>query len=114
MVEWVGLVAFSFQFLLGLAAVFAEEVGDFTIGRIYWCLATSTFYIHICTFGNKQFGDFLVIVQSRKMQRSPFTPTLRIHIHSSSQVLLDCFNISRHSSNTNVACCTTFTAVSAE
>ena len=28
-VEWVGLVASSFQFLLGLAAVFAEEVGDF-------------------------------------------------------------------------------------
>ena len=28
MVEWVGLVASGFQFLLGLAAVFAEEVGD--------------------------------------------------------------------------------------
>ena len=27
-VERVGLVAFSFQFLLGLAAVFAEEVGE--------------------------------------------------------------------------------------
>ena len=27
-VEWVGLVASGFQFLLGLAAVFAEEVGD--------------------------------------------------------------------------------------
>ena len=28
-VEWVGLVASSFQFPLGLAAVFAEEVGGF-------------------------------------------------------------------------------------
>ena len=28
-VEWVGLVASGFQFLLGLAAVFAEEVGGF-------------------------------------------------------------------------------------
>ena len=28
-VEWVGLVVSGFQFLLGLAAVFAEEVGDF-------------------------------------------------------------------------------------
>ena len=28
-VEWVGLVASGFQFLLGLAAVFAEEVGEF-------------------------------------------------------------------------------------
>ena len=29
MVEWIGLVASGFQFLLGLAAVFAEDVGDF-------------------------------------------------------------------------------------
>jgi len=28
-VEWVGLVTSGFQFLLGLAAVFAEEVGGF-------------------------------------------------------------------------------------
>ena len=28
-VEWVGLVAFSFQFFTRLAAVFAEEVGGF-------------------------------------------------------------------------------------
>jgi len=33
-VEWVGLVASCFQFLLGLAAVFAEEVGGFGIGQI--------------------------------------------------------------------------------
>jgi hypothetical protein len=32
-VEWVGLVASGFQFLLGLAAVFAEEVGGSTIGQ---------------------------------------------------------------------------------
>ena len=28
-VEWSGLVTSGFQFLLGLATVFAEEVGDF-------------------------------------------------------------------------------------
>jgi hypothetical protein len=28
-VEWVGLVAFSFQFISRLAAVYAEEVGGF-------------------------------------------------------------------------------------
>ena len=33
-VEWVGLVASSFQFFPRLAAVFAEEVGSFTIGII--------------------------------------------------------------------------------
>ncbi len=33
-VEWVGLVASGFQFLLGLAAVFAEEVGGFSLGQI--------------------------------------------------------------------------------
>ncbi len=32
-VEWAGLVTSGFQFLLGLAAVFAEEVGDFLIGK---------------------------------------------------------------------------------
>ena len=30
-VEWVGLVTFGFQFLPRLAAVFAEEVGDFVV-----------------------------------------------------------------------------------
>ena len=30
-VEWVGLVAFSFQFFTRLAAVFAEEVGGFVV-----------------------------------------------------------------------------------
>ena len=34
-VEWVGLVPFSFQFFTRLAAVFAEEVGDF--GAIAKC-----------------------------------------------------------------------------
>tara|TARA_B110000438_G_scaffold151189_1_gene145290 strand:- start:27 stop:275 length:249 start_codon:yes stop_codon:yes gene_type:complete len=33
-VEWVGLVASGFQFLLGHAAVFAEEVGCF--GLLLW------------------------------------------------------------------------------
>jgi len=30
-VEWVGLVASGSQFLLGLAAVFAEEIGGFFV-----------------------------------------------------------------------------------
>jgi hypothetical protein len=30
-VEWVGLVASGLQFLLGLAAMLAEEVGDFGV-----------------------------------------------------------------------------------
>ncbi len=33
-VEWVGLVTSGFQFFTRLAAVFAEEVGDFSIGMI--------------------------------------------------------------------------------
>ncbi len=33
-VEGVGLVASGFKFLLGLAAVLAEEVGDFAFGCI--------------------------------------------------------------------------------
>ena len=33
-VEWVGLVASSFQFFIRLAAVFAEGVGGFGIGLI--------------------------------------------------------------------------------
>ena len=33
-VKWFGLVPFSFQFLLRLAAVFAEEGGDFIVGII--------------------------------------------------------------------------------
>jgi hypothetical protein len=32
-VEWVGLVASSFQLPLAFAAVFAEEVGGSTIGQ---------------------------------------------------------------------------------
>ena len=41
-VEWVGLVASGFQFLLGLAAVFAEEVCGFTFGIIQGCLLHQT------------------------------------------------------------------------
>ena len=33
-VEWVGLVASGFQFCTCLAAVFAEEVGEFAFGII--------------------------------------------------------------------------------
>ena len=33
-VEWVGLVASSFQFFTRLGAMFAEEVGDFVIDPI--------------------------------------------------------------------------------
>ena len=38
--------------------------------------------IYIRTFRDKQFGDFLVTVISRKMQRSPSRNTLRIHIRT--------------------------------
>ena len=42
--------------------------------------------IHICTFGNKQFGDFLVTIESRKMQRkngfSASTKTATTHAAS--------------------------------
>ena len=34
-VEGVGLVASGFKFLLGLAAVFAEEFGDFDFFEVY-------------------------------------------------------------------------------
>ena len=54
MVEWVGLVTSSFQFLLGLAAVFAKEVGaTFHTARHrrsykwVWAIRWSTFRIHL-------------------------------------------------------------------
>jgi len=50
--------------------------------------------IHIRTFLDKQFGEFLVIVSSRNMQRSPSVLTLRIHIRTSGQVLFNGFDIS--------------------
>ena len=59
-VEWVGLVAFSFQFFTRLATVFAEEVVDFGvigfISGVKRCFpvvwAIIKFRIHIRTFGN--------------------------------------------------------------
>ena len=45
------------------------------------------------------------------MQRSPFTPTLHIHISTSSQELLYCFSITSFSSRMNRPM---FTAVFAE
>jgi hypothetical protein len=67
-VERVGLVASSFQFFTRLAAVFAEEVGGFWvigfISGVKRCFpvvwAIIKFRIHIRTFGNQQFNDFLV------------------------------------------------------
>ena len=51
--------------------------------------------IHIRTFLDKQFGEFLVIVSSRRMQRSRSKhPPLRIHVRTSSQMLFDGFNVS--------------------
>jgi predicted component of type VI protein secretion system len=38
--------------------------------------------IHIRTVSDKQFGDFLVTVPSRMMQRSHASITLRIHIRT--------------------------------
>ena len=57
--------------------------------------------IHIRTFLDKQFGEFLVIVSSRNMQRNPSVLTLRIHIRTSGQVLFDCFDVSFFSSFVN-------------
>ena len=57
MVEWVGLVASGFQFLLGLAAVFAEEFGGFgllelTICRLREALFQNKFYrVKLFTIG---------------------------------------------------------------
>jgi len=50
--------------------------------------------IHIRTFFDKQFSDFLVTVLSRKMQRIPSIIIPRIHIHTSSQVSFDGFDVS--------------------
>jgi len=53
--ERVGLVTSGFQFLLGLAAVFAQEVGGFVVvfGQIKRCSAIHIRRIHIRTFGNE-------------------------------------------------------------
>ena len=55
--------------------------------------ANSILRIHIRTFGDQQFDDFLVTCTSRLMQRSLSIITLRIHIRTSSQVLFDCFDV---------------------
>ena len=47
--------------------------------------------IHIRTFGDKEFSDFRVTVDSRMIQRSQSNRTLRIDIRTSSQVLFDGF-----------------------
>jgi hypothetical protein len=60
-VERVGLVASGFQFLLGLAAVFTEEVGDFCMPSctryIQWSTTVfCTSDIKVGTFFDKQFS----------------------------------------------------------
>ena len=87
---------FSFQFCTRLASVFAEEVGDFgmTFGHIQRCAAIFHLNIHIFTFGDQQFDDFFVTSFSRIMQRSEPSIIFHIHIRTSSQVLLDGFDIS--------------------
>ena len=50
--------------------------------------------IHINTFGNKQFDNFLVTFTNRIMQRSHSIFTLRTQIRSSSQLLFDGFDVS--------------------
>ena len=56
--------------------MFSEEVGDFGLfapdGRIKWCFTIIILHIHICTFGNDQFADFLVTIGSRNMQTRPW------------------------------------------
>ena len=54
--------------------------------------------IHIRTFFDQQFDDFLVAFENRSMQRSLATPILRIQIRTSIQVLFDGFDVSIPSS----------------
>ena len=70
-VDEVGLVASSFQFFTRFAAVFTEEVGDFasfildaTIQRGF---VSFILRIHISTFGNYKFDNFLGTILSRNM-----------------------------------------------
>ena len=73
--------------------MFAEESDGFilafvlalfvhTFRPINWCVATIIHRIHIRTFGDKQFDNFLVTFESRKMQRSPSIISLRIHVRT--------------------------------
>ena len=68
--------------------------------RVKRCLSfvwttTHQLRIHIRASGDKQFGDFLVTIPSRRMQRSrPHHIPHRIHIPASIQVLLDGFYVS--------------------
>ena len=95
MVEWVGLSCQSgFKFLLGFAAVFAEEIGGFEVafalgGQIQRCAPALALRIHIRAIGDKQFDYFLATSKSRFMQRSPSINVFRIHIRATSQVLFD-------------------------
>ncbi len=54
--------------------------------------------IHIRTFGDEEFGDFFVTIDSCIMQRSRSIPSLRIHIRASIQVLFDGFSYSESGS----------------
>ena len=65
------LLPFSFQFFPRLAAVFAEEVGEFAVGPIKRCFAIFLHRIHIRTIGDQQFGNFLALPVGRLMQGCP-------------------------------------------
>jgi hypothetical protein len=57
--------------------------------------------MHIRTFRDKEFSDFLVTIQGRLMQRSPFVFTPYIHIHAFVQFRLDCSKVTIHGSIVN-------------
>ena len=63
--------------------------------------STLNLRIHVRTFGDQQFDDFLVTPISRTMQRSTTQISINIHIRTSSQVLFDCFDVSFVSSLVN-------------
>ena len=76
-----------------------------------WSQSIPILRMNIRTFGDKQFGDLLVILKSRRIQRSMSIFILRIHIRTSSQELLYCFDVTTACRTMN---CPMFAAVFAE
>jgi len=57
--------------------------------------------IHICTGGDKQFCDFLVIIYDRIMQRSESPRSFFIHIRAFVQFCLDTRKVAVYGSSVN-------------
>ena len=55
--------------------------------------------IHTRTFGDKEFSDFRVTVDSRMIQRSQFNAILRIHIRTFSKKQFDNFLLTPNNCN---------------